>query len=216
MRIIAGDYRGRLISALPGKTTRPSTDRVREAWASSIAALAAAGFDGQNVLDAFAGSGALGLEALSRGARTVALFERDRRAFATLSQNIAQLGLAGDGRVLAYQADVFSPRALRLLAGQAPFSLVFFDPPYAYAPARLAALAVSLSDARLLADGCLFSYERETGGQDRLDGIFAAQAKKQAGSKQGPAPPEPYQRRLEMVSCKRYGRTTLEYYRLCT
>ena len=104
MRIVAGDFRGRSIDAPQGSGTRPTTDRVREALMSSLYSLLG-GFDGQCVLDAFAGSGALGLEALSRGAEKADFFESNKGAFRTLRSNIAACGIGAD-RASAYNADV--------------------------------------------------------------------------------------------------------------
>ncbi|MDR1083182.1 MAG: RsmD family RNA methyltransferase [Coriobacteriales bacterium] len=91
MRIIAGRYKGQTIKALAGETTRPTTNRVKEAWASTITSLSADGFAQARVLDAFAGSGALGLEALSRGASHVTFCERNRRALEVLKANRARI-----------------------------------------------------------------------------------------------------------------------------
>ena len=85
MRIIAGEFRGRVLKAPKGSNTRPTTDRVREALFSALAS-ARGGLDGAIVLDAFAGSGALSFEALSRGATAAHLFERDRAALAALDR----------------------------------------------------------------------------------------------------------------------------------
>ena len=96
MRIVAGRHRGRRLLAPPGETVRPTSDRAREALFNILShgQLAAEGvpFAGAAVLDAFAGTGALGLEALSRGAAAAAFIEQDREALATLRQNIAALG----------------------------------------------------------------------------------------------------------------------------
>ncbi|MCL2339984.1 MAG: RsmD family RNA methyltransferase [Actinomycetia bacterium] len=94
MRVIAGIYKGQQLRALPGRATRPTTDRVREAWASSLMALRGAGFAGASVLDAFAGSGALGLEALSRGATRVLFADKNPGAVQVIRQNLTKLGLA--------------------------------------------------------------------------------------------------------------------------
>lgn len=95
MRIIAGEFRGRKLDAPRGDGTRPTTDRVRESLMSALVSLRD-GLDGAVVLDAFAGSGALSLEALSRGADTAMLCERDRDAAAVIERNIAALRLGRD------------------------------------------------------------------------------------------------------------------------
>ncbi len=121
MRIIAGAWRGRPLTAPAGRTTRPTTDRAREAWMSIVQP----SLDGARVLDLFAGSGALGLEALSRGAATATFVESDPRALAALHQNVATLG--AEGRATVVRADaVRHVRELDPLA----YDLAFADPPY--------------------------------------------------------------------------------------
>ncbi|HXP99981.1 MAG TPA: 16S rRNA (guanine(966)-N(2))-methyltransferase RsmD [Solirubrobacteraceae bacterium] len=123
MRVIAGRLGGRRLSAPPGRTTRPTSDRVREALFSMLGEL-----DGAVALDLFAGSGALGIEALSRGARRVVFVERDASALAALRANLASLGLGEE------QAQVRAGDALRALraarARRETYDLVFVDPPY--------------------------------------------------------------------------------------
>ena len=97
MRIVAGEYRGRPLKAPRGDATRPTTDRVREALMSVVAS-ARGGFGDAVVLDAFAGSGALGLESLSRGAASVHFFERDGASMRTLADNVKTLGIETLGR----------------------------------------------------------------------------------------------------------------------
>lgn len=121
MRIIAGLAKGRRISAPPGEGVRPTADRVREALFSSLQPL----LPGAHVLDLYAGSGALGLEAISRGAAHATLVERDPRTLAVLRSNVEVVGLPG---VVVLQQDVAS--ALAGMLPGAPFDLVFADPPY--------------------------------------------------------------------------------------
>jgi 16S rRNA (guanine966-N2)-methyltransferase len=127
MRIVAGRHRGRRLLAPPGEAVRPTSDRAREALFNILShgRLAADGipFAGAAVLDAFAGTGALGLEALSRGAAATAFIERDREALATLRQNIAALGEDARSRVVPGDA-TRPPRAPLACA------LTFLDPPY--------------------------------------------------------------------------------------
>ena len=104
MRIIAGKYRGRRLDAPKGQGTRPTTDRVRESLMSALHS-ARGGFAGAVVLDAFAGSGALALEALSRGADRAVLCERDREAAGVIERNLRTLGLSPD-RARLMRADV--------------------------------------------------------------------------------------------------------------
>ena len=119
-RIVAGTHRGRRLAVPAGAGTRPTSDRAREGLFSSLQTLVE--LDGAAVLDLYAGSGALGLEALSRGAATAVLVERDPRALAVLRANVADLGLPA--RVV--DADVS-----RYLAGPpSPYDVVLLDPPY--------------------------------------------------------------------------------------
>ena len=132
MRIIAGQWRGRTIEAPPGTATRPTGDRTREALFSMLASRLGT-FSDLRVADLFAGTGALGLEALSRGAAHCTFVENGRQAIEALRRNVAKLG-AGD------RADVRAQSALHGLPG--PFDLVLIDPPYAsgLGPQALAAL----------------------------------------------------------------------------
>lgn len=157
MRIVGGKWRGRQIEAPEGRgVTRPTTDRMRESIASTI--LSARGLDiaGCSVLDAFAGSGAMGLELLSRGADRATFVDRDRRAVARIRRTASALG-AGEGDVCALGGDVFA-LAARGLAG-APFDIVFLDPPYAVAAERVSALVEGLADSGQLAPGAVVVYE---------------------------------------------------------
>ena len=120
MRIVAGEWRGRRLVAPPGRTTRPTSDRVREALFSILGPL-----DGERVLDLYAGSGALGLEALSRGAGEATLVERDRAALKALRANVEALG--AHAHVIA--GDVASFLDSAATAG-GHYDLVFLDPPY--------------------------------------------------------------------------------------
>jgi 16S rRNA (guanine966-N2)-methyltransferase len=134
VRIIAGQWRGRPLRAPVGEATRPTADRVREALFSMLASRVGS-FEGLQVADLFAGSGALGLEALSRGAAHCVFVENDRRAVEAIRANIAALGASGE--VLARNAEHAAlPR---------PADLAFLDPPYGsgLAPAVLAKLAIA-------------------------------------------------------------------------
>ena len=120
LRIVAGEWGGRRLVAPPGRATRPTSDRVREALFSILGPL-----EGERVLDLFAGSGALGLEALSRGAASATLVERAPSALRALRANVEALGASAD--VVAGDARSF----LRSAREQsAEYSLVFLDPPY--------------------------------------------------------------------------------------
>lgn len=135
MRITGGALRGRRLLA-PRGATRPTSERTREALFNLLAARTDLG--GARVLDLFAGSGALGLEALSRGAAHATFAERARPALAAIRSNVASLGLEAQCTIL--RAD-----ALRILAAPAPaFDLILADPPYGFGEmARLPALALA-------------------------------------------------------------------------
>jgi len=134
MRIVAGAFKGRRLVAPPGAATRPTSDRVREALFSVLGP----SVQGARVLDLFAGSGALGLEALSRGAATAVFVDRSPRAIAAIAANLQALGV--DAQVHRMEADA----ALRTaLARREAYDLVFLDPPYRHA----AGLGRKLSEA---------------------------------------------------------------------
>lgn len=122
LRIVAGIAGGRRIDAPAGTTTRPTSDRVREAMFNALVSIDAV--SGARVLDAFAGSGALGIEAASRGAASVTFAETDAGARAVITANLAATGLAHLGRVVGVDGG-------RLVA-DGPWDLVLADPPYAY------------------------------------------------------------------------------------
>lgn len=129
MRIIAGSRKGRRIAAPPGLETRPTGDRVREAVFNLVGPL-----DGARVLDLYAGSGAMGLEALSRGAEHATFVERDRVAAATIAKNAETLGLAD--AVTLRREDVRRVLATDASAGTL-YDLVLVDPPYRMLPGLL-------------------------------------------------------------------------------
>lgn len=151
-RIIAGTAGGRRLQTPGGSGTRPTSDRVREALFGRLEHLDA--LDGA-ALDLYAGSGALGLEAASRGAAPVLLVESDRRAAAVIKANIAALGLT-DVTVRAATVE-------RTLAGGAPYAsdLVLIDPPYAVGETALATVLQTLTDG-WLADDALVVVERSS------------------------------------------------------
>jgi 16S rRNA (guanine966-N2)-methyltransferase len=121
VRVVAGAYKGRRLQAPKGPRTRPTADRVREALFSMLGSV-----EGAQVLDLFAGSGALGIEALSRGAASAVFVEREPRALEALRRNLDPL----DAETTVVRQD-----ALRFLArAEGPFDLVFVDPPYDSAP----------------------------------------------------------------------------------
>ncbi len=122
MRIIAGEWRGRPLVAPAGDATRPTADRTREALFSMLQSRVGS-FKDLAVADLFAGSGALGLEALSRGAASCLFVEQDRGALDVLKANIAKLGAKG--------AEVRASSVLAIGPARAPLDLIMMDPPYA-------------------------------------------------------------------------------------
>lgn len=138
MRIVGGEFRGRPLSAPASSATRPTSDRVRETLFDILAHRYGNPVDGGRVLDLFAGTGALGLEALSRGAASCLLVEESAAARGVIRVNIEALGLTGRARI-------FRRDATRLgeVGTMAPFDLVFADPPYGKGLAE-AALASAL------------------------------------------------------------------------
>src|SRR5215510_12005244 len=122
MRVVAGELRGRRIEAPEGTNTRPTTDMVREAVFNALGS--ADVVRDARVADLFAGSGALGIEALSRGAAHCTFVERDRAALRTLRANLDHLGVADRARVV--------PGDALVMAGGVDAELVLADPPYAF------------------------------------------------------------------------------------
>ncbi|MCW2818696.1 MAG: putative methyltransferase [Marmoricola sp.] len=158
-RIIGGVAGGRRIKAPTGTSTRPTSDRVREALFSAVDA-ALGSLHGLRFLDVYAGSGAVGLEARSRGAGVVTLVEHDRRTAATIRDNVATLGFSHVDVVLASAA-----RALERTP-PAPYDVVFLDPPYAVAAEDVEATLVALREGGWLAHEALVVVERSTRGGD--------------------------------------------------
>ena len=155
MRIIAGANRGARIFAPKGEETRPTSDRVREAAFNLIGPVEAA-----TVLDLFAGSGAMGLEALSRGAAAATFVENDRDACRTIDRNLEKLGLTG---AAVLQRDVFQA----LAADRRTYDLILCDPPYGFdQDARIAPYL-----ARALAPDGLVVYETTSRREPALDGL---------------------------------------------
>ena len=121
MKIVSGIYGGRPLKTLEGKTTRPTSDKVRGAIFNMIGPY----FEGGRVLDLYAGSGGLSIEAVSRGMASAVLVERDRKAQAIVAENIQMTKEVGKFELLKMDAE----RALEQVSG--PFDLIFLDPPYA-------------------------------------------------------------------------------------
>jgi 16S rRNA (guanine966-N2)-methyltransferase len=165
MRVVAGSARGRALVAPPGDRTRPTSDRVREAifnalWSRGV-------LDGAVAVDLFAGSGALGIEALSRGAAHVTFVDDDRAALRAVRRNLETCRVEDRATVVAGSVE----RWLAGLASGARFDLAFCDPPYAYAGwpdllgALPAALVVAESDGPVeLPEGWALERESRYGG----------------------------------------------------
>jgi 16S rRNA (guanine966-N2)-methyltransferase len=155
-RVIAGEAGGRRLAVPGGRDTRPTSDRAREGLFATIASMLGS-LDGARVLDLYAGSGAVGLEALSRGAEHVLLVEHGGRAARVIRENIEAIGLPG--AVLA------ADRVERVLArgpGGGRYDVVFADPPYALADAAVSQVLSLLAGQGWLAPGALVIVERAT------------------------------------------------------
>jgi len=163
VRIVAGEWRGRTIRAPAGKAVRPTLDRVREAWMSILQPQ----LPGARVLDLFAGSGALGLEALSRGAESVDFVDDAAASVRLITRNVEGLGAGGAARV--HRAD-----GLRFLEGldAGAYDVAFVDPPYAVdAAVRVAERWLAVPFAELLGVEHASSTKLPAGGQSRRYGI---------------------------------------------
>ncbi len=163
MRIIGGEAKGRSIDAPPGRNTRPTLDRIRE----NMFNILQADVPGSRVLDLFAGSGALSLEALSRGAENAVLTDHDRKAAETERKNIEKLRYEDRTRVL--QCD-WKKAAETLKNEKAKFDLVFLDPPYAMTDLR----NVFSSLIPLIHNDTLVVLEHEAGRQYETGNAFEA------------------------------------------
>ncbi len=171
MRIVGGKFKGRAIAAPEGRDTRPTSDRAREAVFNALAhAEWAPGFESRRVLDLFAGSGALGLEAISRGAAFALFVETDAAARGAIRDNIEALGLFGVTRIHRRDATDLGVKPAGL--GD-PFDLVFLDPPYhrGLGEAALARLAASgwITPDALVVFECAEDETPATHGFETLD-----------------------------------------------
>ena len=147
MRVVAGEARGRRLVAPAGRGTRPTLDRVRQALFNSLGSLDAV--EGSAVLDLFAGSGALGIEALSRGASTCTFVDDDRAARSAIAENLRATGLTD-------RASIVADTAIRWLLGagaRSRFDLALLDPPYSTTDEEWSALLDGLSSIVRRADG---------------------------------------------------------------
>lgn len=188
MRIIAGEFKGRALKAPKGTATRPTTDRVRESVFSALSSIRG-GLEGAVVLDAFAGSGALSFESLSRGAHCAWLYERDRAALQAINENMRLLKLA-PSQARLQRRDVLKTPPLSVAL---PFDVVFLDPPYAYAAEEVFGLIDRLCEAGSLDPSALLVYEHAVACDDEVD----AAAQKRSHS---------------LVSRKKYGDTVVDFF----
>lgn len=170
MRVIAGKARGRRLEGPPSDSTRPMTDRVREALFSSLAWRV----PDSAVLDLYAGTGSIGLEALSRGADSVVFVERDRRVAQVLKRNVDTVGLGGE---------VVIQDALAFVQGRPsegePFDLVFVDPPYAMPLASCVTLLEQI--ASHMRPGAIAVLHRRGGGDEPAPTGFTLEWNRQYG-----------------------------------
>jgi 16S rRNA (guanine966-N2)-methyltransferase len=157
-RVVAGAARGRRLAVPPGSATRPTSDRAREALFSSLEALLGS-LAGARVADLYAGSGAVGLEALSRGAAHCLLVESDQRALRALRSNVETLALPG--------ALVRPGRVEQVVAGAAPgppYDVVFLDPPYEMSDDAVRAVLTAMRANGWLTGRAVVAVERSTRG----------------------------------------------------
>ncbi|MFJ3519408.1 16S rRNA (guanine(966)-N(2))-methyltransferase RsmD [Streptomyces sp. NPDC090131] len=180
-RVIAGSARGRRLAVPPGTGTRPTSDRMREGLFSTWESLH--GVEGARVLDLYGGSGAVGLESLSRGAAHTLLVEADAKAAKAIRDNIRTLGLAG--------AEFRAGKAEQIVAARAagdPYDIVFLDPPYAADSADLQEILLTLRSNGWITDDALVTVERST-----RSGVF------------------PWPEGFEPLRSRKYGEGTLWY-----
>jgi 16S rRNA (guanine966-N2)-methyltransferase len=163
LRVIAGEYRGRRLHAPRGKATRPTSARVREALFSILGDLS-----GARVLDLYAGSGALGIEALSRGAASVVLVEHDRAALACIRGNLASIGASNQARVVPLRAAA----ALAAL-GAETFDLVLCDPPWQALETAVSVLEKLASSGRLAPDARVVLEQSARDANPEILGLVA-------------------------------------------
>lgn len=170
MRIIAGTWRGRKLVAPAGRDTRPTADRTRETLFSMLVSRLGT-LEGLAVADLFAGSGALGLEALSRGASQATFVETDRAALTAIAANLTALDAAARANVRATDA--------RRLPPDGPFDLVLADPPYA--PGSGTAVATAVHAAKWLAPGGWLAIETARGEAVTVPEPWAVEATRDVG-----------------------------------
>jgi 16S rRNA (guanine966-N2)-methyltransferase len=173
-RIIAGAHGGRRLSAPAGALTRPTSDRVREAVFSALGSMT--DLSGARFADLYAGSGAVGLEALSRGADFALLVESDTRAARTIRDNIVALRVGSAARLV-------TGKVAQVLAGPpdgGPYDIVFADPPYAVDDDEIVEIQKALLVNAWLAPGAVVAIERSSRGDPLswVDGITADRSRR--------------------------------------
>jgi 16S rRNA (guanine966-N2)-methyltransferase len=246
MRVIAGRYKGRKLDAPPGMDVRPTSDKVKEAAFSMIASLVSppggdAPLAGSSCLDLFAGTGALGIEALSRGAKSCVFVESSPSAAEVLAGNIARIVGAGKGRASgddgygradspegapAYRSAGTSARvlkadwrlALRRLSGgagggtPARFDVAFVDPPYE--AGYYDEVMKTFLDYDIISDGGIVALERSSAGKDMRGGA-GRRARGGSGGVTLTEEPQRAKARYEgfaLIRERRYGKTVIEVY----
>ncbi|ERI04050.1 16S rRNA (guanine(966)-N(2))-methyltransferase RsmD [Atopobium sp. oral taxon 810] len=179
LRIVGGMWKGKTLETPKGReVTRPSTDRTRERIASMVLSSFALDLSGIHILDAFAGSGALGLELLSRGAASCSFVDINRNSAAVVKRNCAALQAQRMTRVVV--GDIWTLIKRGGLWG-APFDLVLLDPPYAIAAGQISQLVEDLDQQGLLAPSARILYEHEV----KTSGLTLPKAMLMKSKKQG-------------------------------
>ena len=162
MRIIGGKYRSRVLSEFPGEDVRPTSDRAKEALFNMLAFR----LMGARVLDLFAGSGALGLESLSRGAKEIVFNDFSKDSLAIVKKNLAALKIPVNGEeAKVMQSDYLS--CLSIMRGK--FDVIFLDPPYRFDYGQKA--LETISSKKLLSEDGVAVYERDRAFEGEIDGL---------------------------------------------
>ena len=167
-RVVTGRFRGAVLQAPEGDRTRPTTDKVKEALFSIIQSYV----PGSEFLDLYSGSGQIGIEALSRGARRATLVDKSGQAAGIIKRNIEKVRLDGSDEIRFYKMNV--SQALELLGKEGvKFDIIFMDPPYKDVPLRLEEETRLISENRLLADGGMLiaEHDRDYEPPEELNGL---------------------------------------------
>lgn len=175
MRIVAGKYRGKALLSPSDESIRPTSDRAREALFNILASRIGVNLDGLKVLDVFAGTGALGLEALSRGAQGAVFVDTGAEARGLIRDHILEFGIAGIAKLLRRDATALGPAGT-----MGPFDLVFLDPPYNKGLGEKA--LVSLRDGGWLAPDATIVLEEASGAVVELPEGLALDDRREYGA----------------------------------